>query len=102
MEADVTYDMIVVAAEPDAFRGCKLTAQFSAMLKRSLIFIHRWLGVALCLIFLKLVDRIYAPLTAGLLNPIPADAALPAAKRSRLDRLYQNLADDLLLARHAV
>ena len=52
-------------------------------------------GYSLCLIFLKLVDRIYAPLTAGLLNPIPADAALPAAKRSRLDRLYQNLADDL-------
>src|SRR3984893_1508037 len=52
-------------------------------------------GYSLCLIFLTLVDRIYAPLTAGLLNPIPADAALPAAKRSRLDRLYQNLADDL-------
>ena len=52
-------------------------------------------GYSLCLIFLKLVDRIYAPLTAGLLNPIPADATLPAAKRSPLDRLYHNLADDL-------
>jgi hypothetical protein len=52
-------------------------------------------GYSLCLIFLKLFDRVYAPLTAGLLNPIPADATLPAAKRSPLDRLYHNLADDL-------
>jgi hypothetical protein len=52
-------------------------------------------GYSLCLIFLKLFDRVYAPLTAGLLNPIPADATLPAAKRSTLDRLYHNLAHDL-------
>ena len=34
-------------------------------------------GYSLCLIFLKLFDRLYAPLTAGLLNPTPADATLP-------------------------
>ena len=37
-------------------------------------------GYSICLIFLKLFDRIYAPLTAGLLSPIPADAALPRHK----------------------
>jgi hypothetical protein len=40
---------------------------------------------------LKLFDRLCAPLAAGLLNPIPGDAALPPQKRSRLDRLYQRL-----------
>lgn len=59
-------------------------------------------GYSLCLIFLKLFDRVYAPLTAGLLNPIPADVALPAAKRSPLDRLYHNLADDLDKFVHAL
>jgi hypothetical protein len=48
-------------------------------------------GYTVCLIFLKLVDRLCAPLTAGLLSPVPGDAALPPQKRSRLDRLYQTL-----------
>ena len=48
-------------------------------------------GYSVCLIFLKLFDRLCAPLAAGLLNPIPGDAALPPQKRSRLDRLYQRL-----------
>lgn len=46
-------------------------------------------GYSVCLIFLKLFDRVYAPLTAGLLQPIPGDAALPQHKRSLLDRLYR-------------
>ena len=50
-------------------------------------------GYSVCLIFLKLFDRLYAPLTAGLLHPIPADATLPVTKRSRLDRLYQCLTE---------
>jgi hypothetical protein len=48
-------------------------------------------GYSVCLIFLKLVDRIYAPLAAGLLSPVPGDATLPRQKRSLLDRLYQRL-----------
>jgi len=48
-------------------------------------------GYSVCLIFLKLFDRLCAPLTAGLLNPVPGDAALPRQKRSLLDRLYQRL-----------
>jgi hypothetical protein len=38
---------------------------------------------------------VYAPLTAGLLSPIKADAKLEAGKRSQLDRLYQRVLDDL-------
>ena len=52
-------------------------------------------GYSLCLIFLKLVDRIYAPLTAGLLSPFKADKRLESQRRSQLDRLYQRVIDDL-------
>src|ERR1700758_941769 len=52
-------------------------------------------GYSVCPIFLKLFDRIYAPLTAALLHPIPADQALPKRRRSPLDRLYQRLTDAL-------
>ena len=52
-------------------------------------------GYSVCLVFLKLFDRVYAPLTAGLLDPIPGDAALPQPKRSSLDRLYQCVSDSL-------
>jgi hypothetical protein len=48
-------------------------------------------GYSVCLIFLKLVDRIYAPPAAGLLSPVAANATLPRQKRSLLDRLYQRL-----------
>jgi hypothetical protein len=51
-------------------------------------------GYSVCLIFLKLFG-VYAPLTAALLHPIPADQALPNPKRSLLDRLYQRLTDAL-------
>jgi hypothetical protein len=42
-------------------------------------------------LFLKLFERIYAPLTAGLLKPFPGDRNLAP----ELDRLYQRLTDDL-------
>jgi hypothetical protein len=48
-------------------------------------------GYSVCLIFLKLFDRLCAPLTASLLDPVPGDAALPRQKRSLLDRLYRRL-----------
>jgi len=44
---------------------------------------------------LKLFDRVYAPLTAAVLHPIPADQALPNRRRSPLDRLYQRVTDTL-------
>ena len=52
-------------------------------------------GYSVCLIFLKLFDRVYAPLTAAVLHPIPADQALPNRRRSPLDRLYQRVTDTL-------
>jgi hypothetical protein len=53
-------------------------------------------------LFLKLFERVYAPLTAARLRPVPGDAALPPRKHPLLDRLYQrfNAALDRLL--HAV
>src|SRR4029077_11318351 len=52
-------------------------------------------GYSICLVFLKLFERVYAPLTAALLSPVSADAAIHQQKRSQLDRLYQRLVDDL-------
>jgi hypothetical protein len=52
-------------------------------------------GYSVCLVFLKLFERIYAPLTAGLLRPFPGDRHLQQQRRSQLDRLYQRVVDDL-------
>src|SRR5882762_7765017 len=52
-------------------------------------------GYSICVLFLKLFERIYAPLTAGLLQPFPGDRHLAQDKRCQLDRLYQRLTDDL-------
>jgi hypothetical protein len=59
-------------------------------------------GYSICLVFLKLFERVYAPLTAGLLSPVRADAKLPNQRRSQLDRLYQRIVDDLDELIHAV
>ena len=59
-------------------------------------------GYSICLVFLKLFERVYAPLTAGLLSPVRADAKLPSQRRSQLDRLYQRIVDDLDALIHAV
>ncbi len=58
-------------------------------------------GYRICLVFLKLFERIYAPLTAGLLRPFPADNKLQKQRLSQLDRLYQRVThavDDLVQA----
>ena len=52
-------------------------------------------GYCICLVFLKLFERIYAPLVAGLLAPFSGDGKLPSQKRTQLDRLYQRVVDDL-------
>jgi len=48
-------------------------------------------GYSVCLVFLKLFERIYAPLTAGLLSPVSADTKMHQQKRSQLDRLYPSI-----------
>ena len=45
-------------------------------------------GFRICVLFLKLCHRIYAPFSAAILQPIPDDAVLPDDRRSRLDNLY--------------
>jgi hypothetical protein len=52
-------------------------------------------GYSICLVFLKLFERIYAPLTAGLLQPFPGDAKLQSLRATQLDRLYRRIVDDL-------
>jgi len=52
-------------------------------------------GYRICVLFLKLFERVYAPLTAGLLRPLAADPQVTEAKRHQLDRLYQRLVTDL-------
>lgn len=52
-------------------------------------------GYSICLVFLKLFEKIYAPLTAGLLKPFPGDRKLAEEKLAELDRLYQAVTDDL-------
>ena len=59
-------------------------------------------GYSICLVFLKLFERIYSPLTAGLLQPYSADSKLQDNKRTQLDRLYQKIVDDLDELLHAV
>jgi len=52
-------------------------------------------GYSICLVFLKLFERIYAPLTAGILKPFSGDRKLAEEKRCELDRLYQRISNDL-------
>jgi hypothetical protein len=56
-------------------------------------------GFRVCVLFLKLFHRLYAPLTAAAVGPVPHDARLPEQDRSALDRLYGAIdhALDLLL-----
>ena len=52
-------------------------------------------GYSICVVFLKLFEKIYAPLTAGLLAPFRGDRTLAEEKRCQLDRLYQRVCDNL-------
>ena len=58
-------------------------------------------GYRICLLFLKLFDKIYAPLTAGLLHPYPGDRTMAADRLHQLDKLYQSVTaalDNLITA----
>ena len=58
-------------------------------------------GYRICLLFLKLFDKIYAPLTAGLLHPYPGDRTMTDDRLHQLDKLYQSVAvalDELVAA----
>ena len=58
-------------------------------------------GYQICLIFLKLYEKIYASLTAGILQPFAADQSIPQEKITALDRRYTaviHALDDLVEA----
>ncbi len=46
-------------------------------------------GYRICVIYLKLFQRLYAPLTSGILDPFPNDQQLPETRISQLDKLYR-------------
>jgi hypothetical protein len=52
-------------------------------------------GFRLCVLYLKLFQKIYAPLTAGLLDPVPADQHLPTENCHRLDQIYASVDEAL-------
>jgi hypothetical protein len=46
-------------------------------------------GYRLAVLYQKLYHRLYAPLTASTLEPVATDNLLPAARKAKLDRLYE-------------
>jgi hypothetical protein len=52
-------------------------------------------GYRIAVLYLKLFHRIYAPLTAGILEPVPWDNRVPPERRALLDRLYVAVDRDL-------
>jgi hypothetical protein len=45
-------------------------------------------GLRICVLFLKLAQRVYAPFAAAVLKPVPHDAILSDDRRAELDQLY--------------
>ena len=52
-------------------------------------------GYRIAVLYLKLFHRIYAPLTAGITEPVPRDERVPLERRALLDRLYAAVDRDL-------
>jgi hypothetical protein len=52
-------------------------------------------GYSVSLIFLKLFERVYAPLAAGLLRPVSGDRKLQLQRQSQIDRLYTRIVEDV-------
>jgi hypothetical protein len=46
-------------------------------------------GYRLAVLYQKLYHRLYAPLTAGTLEPVAADDRVPHSRKAKLDRLYE-------------
>jgi len=52
-------------------------------------------GYRLAVLYLKLYHRVYAPLTAGILSPVPGDVTVLNRRTARADRLYQAIDEAL-------
>ena len=73
--------------------GCCLATRYSVLC--SLRALSNLAGALRFLAFLKLFERVYATLTAGLLAAFRGDRNLSDDNRCQLDRLYQCISDDL-------
>ncbi|HEY6653733.1 MAG TPA: hypothetical protein VI028_06370, partial [Solirubrobacterales bacterium] len=90
-------------ASPEAYRLASLRYELSKLRAKGLVeklphsrrYRLRPEGYRICLVFLKLFERIYAPLTAGLLRPVSADTRLQGHRVSELDKLYQRVVEAL-------
>jgi hypothetical protein len=88
---------------PEAYRLASLRYELSKLRAKGLVeklphsrrYRLRPEGYRICLVFLKLFERICAPLTAGLLRPVSADPHLQGDRVSELDTLYQRVAEAL-------
>jgi hypothetical protein len=52
-------------------------------------------GYRICVVFLKLFEKLYAPLTSAILKPFNNDRRLTNSKTSPLDKLYRAVLDSL-------
>ena len=59
-------------------------------------------GYRICVVYLKLFEKIYAPLTSAILIPFTPDSQLQTARTSLLDRLYRTVVNALDLLVDAV
>jgi len=59
-------------------------------------------GYRICVVYLKLFQKIYAPLASAILKPFNADSQLQSFTTSLLDRLYRNVVQALDLLVDAV
>jgi len=58
-------------------------------------------GYRLCVAYLKLFEKFYAPLTSAIIDPVAADTNMPTRQLTALDRLYSEVSDALnRLAEH--
>ena len=48
-------------------------------------------GYRICVVYLKLFEKLYAPLTGGILKPFKEDRLVPDVKTSPLDKLYRSV-----------
>ena len=59
-------------------------------------------GYRICVVYLKLFEKLYAPLTSGILKPFKQDTHLHRTRTSLLDRLYCTVVNALDLLVDAV
>jgi len=59
-------------------------------------------GYRICVVYLKLFEKLYAPLTSGILKPFKDDCRVPDAKITQLDKIYRTVVSALDLLFDAV